>query len=343
MQHRAFERWCGGIQALNAVQVGKLRALLEALDDRLRTLAMIEARSGDSPGCRHCGCERLRRWGRTGCGVQRWHCSDCRRTMSSTTAMPLAQMRKRDRFMLVLEDMLGPHPSSCRQLAERLGVDKMTVWRWRHRIMDLMGVDPANAGHEHGPLAGIVEADETFCRESRKGSRQWVRHERDPAAHSKPDRLRWKDYKRLKLKLPTGVSRYQMPILTVTDRAGRIGAERVAGRRGGDLLEALNHQLTANVVLCSDGDPVYRQFANRHHLPHHVLRDKPGHRIIQNVFHIQTVNSLHQRFHAFIGLFRGPATRYLDRYIHWFLARARKNDNPSDRVWTRLSQLKTTG
>ena len=50
MQHRAFERWCGGIQALNAVQIGKLRALLEALDDRLRTLAMIEARSGESPG-----------------------------------------------------------------------------------------------------------------------------------------------------------------------------------------------------------------------------------------------------------------------------------------------------
>ncbi|MCB1835669.1 MAG: hypothetical protein KDH19_19820 [Geminicoccaceae bacterium] len=40
-------------------QIGKLRALLEALDDRLRTLAMIEARSGESPGCRHCGCERF--------------------------------------------------------------------------------------------------------------------------------------------------------------------------------------------------------------------------------------------------------------------------------------------
>ncbi|MEZ5848067.1 MAG: hypothetical protein R3C70_15065 [Geminicoccaceae bacterium] len=122
---------------------------------------------------------------------------------------------------------------------------------------------------------------------------------------------------------------------------------------------------------------LYRQFANRHHLPHHVLRDKPSaqahslrsstrslapcfcinfsrqismicldrctsRRVIQNVFHIQTVNSLHQRFHAFIGLFRGPATRYLNRYIHWFLARARKDDNPSDRVWTRLCQIKTT-
>lgn len=155
--------------------------------------------------------------------------------------------------------------------------------------------------------------------------------------------MRWKDYKRLKLKLPAGISRYQMPVLTLTDRAGQIGAERVASRRGDDLLKALNHQLTPNVVLCSDGDPVYRQFANQHRLPHHVLHNKPGQRVIQNVFHIQTVNSLHQRFQAFIGLFRGPASRYLDGYINWFLARAKKSESPSDQVWTRLCQVKTTG
>ena len=166
---------------------------------------------------------------------------------------------------------------------------------------------------------------------------------RDPEAHPKPDRLRWKDYKRLKLKLPAGISRYQMPILTVTDRAGQIGAERVASRRSDDLLKALDHQLTPNVVLCSDGDPVYRQFANRHRLPHHVLHDKPGQRVIQNVFHSQTVNSLHQRFQAFIGLFRGPATKHLDGYIEWFLARVGKNQNPNDRVWSGLCQAKTTG
>lgn len=190
MQHKAFESWCREIQALNAVQVGKLRALLEALDDRLRALAMIEARSGAMAGCRHCGGEHLRRWGRTGCGVQRWRCLGCQRTMSSTTATSLSEVRKRDRFLLVLEDMLSPHPSSCRQLAERLSLDKMTVWRWRHRIIGLLNVDPANPADEPSTLAGIVEADETFFRESRKGSREWKRHERDPEAHSKPDRRR---------------------------------------------------------------------------------------------------------------------------------------------------------
>lgn len=210
MQHKAFETWCSELRALSAVQVGKLRARLEALDHQLRTLAIIEERAGDMPVCRHCGSERLRRWGRTGCGVQRMRCLGCLRTMSSTTATPLAEVRKRDRFMLVLEDMLSPHPSSCRQLAERLEVDKMTVWGWRHRIMKLFGADPASSEREAKALAGIVEADETFCRESRKASREWVRHERDPEAHPKPERLRWQDYKRLKLGLhaaKTGTAR----------------------------------------------------------------------------------------------------------------------------------------
>ena len=38
----------------------------------------------------------------------------------------------------------------------------------------------------HDSLVVIVEADEARQRESRKGSREWVRHQRDPDNHPAP-------------------------------------------------------------------------------------------------------------------------------------------------------------
>ena len=100
--------------------------------------------------------------------------------------------------------MLGPAPSSCRGLGARLGLNRMTVWRWRMRIL------AALTGVGADGLGGIVEADEKFFRESRKGSREWVNHQRDPARFPKPDRPRWRDCHRLGLSRPVGTSKYQV-------------------------------------------------------------------------------------------------------------------------------------
>jgi hypothetical protein len=65
-------------------------------------------------------------------------------------------------------------------VAEDLGLDKMTVWRWRHRIIAaVQGVDTT-------AFRGIVEADEKFFRGSRKGSRECVDHLINPGKFPKP-------------------------------------------------------------------------------------------------------------------------------------------------------------
>ncbi len=81
----------------------------------------------------------------------------------------------------------------------------MTIWRWRQKISGALG------GSGSSVLGGIVEADEKFFRESRKGSREWVRHQRDPLNHPKPDRMRWVDYKLTGTRLPAGISKYPSP------------------------------------------------------------------------------------------------------------------------------------
>lgn len=47
--------------------------------------------------------------------------------------------------------------------------------------------------------------------------------------------------------------------------------------------------------------------------------------MINKVFHIQTINSLHERFAGFVAPFRGPATKNLPKYTAWFIARSTKD------------------
>ena len=86
----------------------------------------------------------------------------------------------------------GP-PRSVRRLARQLDVNKDTIWRWRLLIFQSL----SQPDHK---LSGIVEVDETFQRESRKGSREWVNNERNPALYPKPPRLRWHEYTKIGIK-----------------------------------------------------------------------------------------------------------------------------------------------
>ena len=70
-------------------------------------------------------------------------------------------------------------------------------------------------------------------------------------------------------------------------------------------------------------------------VPHHVLANRPGARVINRAFHIQNVNALHSRYAEFIRLFRGPASRYLERYLRWFLLR---ETVPAEEVFRRAIQ-----
>jgi hypothetical protein len=92
----------------------------------------------------------------------------------------------------------------------------MTVWTWRGRI--------ARALAAAAPARDATAAAALSLRESRKASREWVRHERDPARYPRPDRLRWHEYPRLRLPPPNG-PRYRVPVRLVADRKGGLRAE----------------------------------------------------------------------------------------------------------------------
>ena len=219
--------------------------------------------------------------------------------------------------MVALKDMLGTSaPQSVRKLARRLGLKKYTVWRWRMLVFSIIEGSSSSAS-----FSGIIEADETYQRESRKGSREWVRHLANPRKVAKPPRPRWEDYTTHGPKMMRGLSKWQLPILTVADRGGARLFRRLPNRKGATVERAMKPLIPVDAVLCSDGGNGYKNLAAAVGLDHFVVRSKPGTRVAAGCYHIQNVNSLHARYGRFIRPFCGPATKNLDCYIRWLEVR----------------------
>jgi transposase-like protein len=331
MDAKSFRRFCATLGSLTGPQLKELWTALRSLDARMQAIGAIEKRREGAVACPHCNHDKSTRWGSTRTGVQRLRCPSCRRTFSSSTGTAVARIHSPACFYQVVADMFCDHPRSCRGLGKALGLDKMTIWRWRQKIIRTLG------GSGASDLGGVVEADEKFFRDSRKGSREWVRHQRDPINHPKPDRMRWVDYKRTRTKLPAGISKYQIPVLTMADRAGARRADVLPDHSAPPLLAVLARCLRSDAVLCSDRDPAYDFFARQNGVPHYRIDAKKGPFVIDKAFHVQTINSLHDRFERFMEPFRGPATKNLTGYASWFIDRSvRTQPERIEDAWDRL-------
>ena len=120
-------------------------------------------------------------------------------------------------------------------------------------------------------LAGIIEADEAHRRESRKGSRERVRHRRDPATHPAPPRPRWRAYRRrggAPAAPPGGWRAREKTLLAATDRAGHraFGAIDDAGQRA--ISGALLPVMAPDAMLCTDGHAICEGIARGERIPH---------------------------------------------------------------------------
>ena len=81
--------------------------------------------------------------------------------------------------------------------------------------------------------------------------------------------------------------------------------------------------MAADAVLCSDGLSGYAAYAKQNQIEQLVVGSKPGIRLASATHHIQNTNALHSRLKSFLEPFRGPASKYLDGYLKWLIARQR--------------------
>lgn len=319
MKAHDFRKLISRFDDLTPGQVEDAAQRITQVRRKTEAITAIEMRAQEKTSCPHCGHERRVRWGRTRTNIQRYRCGGCARTFTGRTGSLAQHLHRPDLFLEVVKDMLDPRvPSSIRQLSRRLKRNKYTIWRWRMIILDAL------SGASSDTFAGIVEADETYQRESRKGSREWVRYLRDKGKYPKPPRRRWYEYGKKGIPMLRGLSRWQLPILTVADRSGAQRFQRIPGRSKGEVYTALLPLVAKDAVLCSDGHDGYSALAESQGIEPFVIKAKPGQKMASPTHHIQNINNLHSRYKSFIKPFRGPASKYLEGYLDWFVARVSK-------------------
>ena len=271
-----------------------------------RTILTLEHRE-----CPHCQTGEAKLHGRDKNGRQRFRCVNaaCRRTYNILTGTPMARARKPEKWGQYLAHMTDFR--SVRDIVSAgIGVNHVTVWRWRHRF--LKAAHQTNAGR----LAGIIEADETFFVRSFKGHRGWQK-DRPPADRAARPTA-WGAMKR-------GLSSEQVPVLTALDSSGAIFEAILPSLAG--IEAALAGRIAASSVLCSDGAKAYAKVAvaagSEHRRIEIVKADwltkaKGRPRRKKRRLGLGHVNAHHERLKTFINRrCRGVASRYLDNYLGW--------------------------
>ncbi len=97
----------------------------------VRAIRQIRFPAGTPRHCLRCGSSETIRWGRFK-SRQRYKCRSCARTFSDLTGTPFAHLKRLGLWLHFGECMaLG---NSVRKSARKVGVDKDTAFRWRHRL-----------------------------------------------------------------------------------------------------------------------------------------------------------------------------------------------------------------
>ena len=294
MPSPTFDQLFGLLTAasLAAPDVARLREWIASIAHPGACIALIEQAAAGRP-CPHCGCPRKHRCGQAS-GLQRFRCLGCRRSHNALTGTPLARLRKKACWLSYLQCVLESH--TVRDAARVVGVDRTTSFRWRHRFV------PGAMRDRPSSLTAIVEADETYCLESQKGSRTLTRRPR----------------KRGGVAARRGINQEHDCLLVARDRDGQTldfhtGRGQVTAAQ---LDHCLRPVLPADVLLVSDGALAYRRFAAQSGIRHAWVNVQAGERA-RGAIHVQNVNGWHSRFKSWLVRFRGVASRYLINYSGW--------------------------
>ena len=272
-----------------------------------RTRSMMQTRS-----CPHCQGNDVVLHGRDRNGRQRFKCRRCTKTYNITTGTPLARARKPEKWASYL-DFMTEHKSVRKIVSAGIGVNHVTVWRWRHRFLTATVSDTAAV------LSGVIEADVIHFPQSRKGSRRRVARDQaePPVGHVAPPGSR----KLLML-------RQQVPVLTALDNSNHVHQEVLSSTR---TIEAvLLGRIESGSILCSGNAGVFGAVADGACIDHVTVTTRQSSlqhdanrggsvtkmRLAQRG--LERVNEHHRHLKNLIdGRCRGVATRYLANYLGW--------------------------
>ena len=220
-------------------------------------------------------------------------CRGCAGTFNALTGTPLSKLHLRSKWLAYAQAL--NQGLSIPQVAQQLDMAWSTAFRWRHRFLQLPSQCQASALH------GIAEADESYFLESCKGQRALLRKARRRGGKASQ----------------RGVSKSQVPVLMVRDRAGATANIIVARTSAAELSAALAPLLPKDTVLCTDSSSSLAAAARLLGVQHHSINVSAGIRV-DGPWHVQNVNAYVSRLRGWMRRFKGVATKYLASYLGWF-------------------------
>ena len=263
--------------------------------------------------CPRCGADGIVKFGRDGNGQQRFRCRPgvgCGRTFNALTGSPMARMRKPAIWLSYAEALCERR--SLDWIHEKLGIARLTAWRWRHRFGAALAAGPTDT------VAGIVETDEVFFLRSFKGHRGW---KRGNPPEDRPPRYRGSGATK------SGISSQQVPIVTAIDRNGAVLDVMVEKATDALIVGALRGHVAPGSLICSDGGYSYPKLAEELGGEHRTLKPvkptpeqkkaglpwrTPG------ALTLGRVNEHHATLKTAINRhFKGVSSRYLPNYLAW--------------------------
>ena len=291
MDHSKFQKLLSDLGWLSPAQKQQAIDVLFGESQASASLTAIEARVAEKRQCPHCNTPGAVSHG-MGRGLRRYRCKACRKTFNATTGTSLHGLHKKDRWLAYGECLSDG--MTIRDSAKRCKLAVSTSFRWRHRFLGTQDPDPSN-------LKGIVEADETYVLESRKGDRNLDRKAR---------RRGGKASKR-------GLSDEQVPILVAADRSGTTACSVLPSVTAASVQSALKPRIDDDILLVTDGNNVYPPCAKALGIKHEALNQSAGERV-RGTIHIQTVNNRHSGIKGFLRHYRGVSSKYLGNYLRWY-------------------------
>lgn len=287
-----------------------------------------ESRFSKGYECPKCQCKDVNKNGKSN-GRQRYICKRCRCTFDEFTLSPFSSTKLGlDKWLKYCELMiLG---LSIRQCAEEVGVGVKTSFYMRHRILDVINISLKN-----DTVEGIVEVDEVFIRESYKGNHSKSTTFKMPREPRK--RGKGKNDKKKR-----GISNDQICIETAIDRKGNILMGTVCNGRitTTDIVEFFDGKLGKDITFCVDSHKSY--IGVKKGLNVELKQVPRGKSMLDSVYHLQHVNSLHSAFKRWLLPFNGVSSKYLSNYLAWFkFLQLSKKNKKTDRIKDMLVNVAT--
>src|SRR3954471_13413158 len=291
MDVAVFRAWLSGVVDLTAEQQQELDAVLTGRDGEAEVVAAIDACVREERQCPHCGTQGAVKRGRAN-GLRRYRCKACKKSFNALTGTPLARLPLKARLLDFTPSLsIG---DTVRGAAAQCHVALTTALRWRHRFLKAVRTSTA-------PLRGIVEAEDTYLLDSRKGDRQLDRPARKRGGKAAKRAL----------------SRDQVPILVAADRSGSTVTAVLPAVSAIAIQAVLEPTVGPAVLLVTDGASYFPPAAIALGISHQALVQAAGERV-RGELQIQMVNSRHQQIKGFLRAFRGIATKSLSNHLRWF-------------------------